>query len=80
MTKLSPRIDRLGWILIALAVIFFFIIPLPYYIYIFNNGDSVHEWGFIVWVFEGLGILMTFAFFVHQSSRKMNIETKQNPS
>ena len=80
MTKLSPRIDRLGWFLITLAVTFFFIIPLPYFIYIFNNGNSVQEWGLIVWVFEGLGILMVFAFFVHQTNRKKNIESKQTPS
>jgi peptidoglycan/LPS O-acetylase OafA/YrhL len=78
VTKLSPRIDRLGWILIALAITFYFVIPLPYYIATLNNSNSFPEWHFIVWVMQGLGIVMAFAFTIHQSNRKKDTETKPN--
>ncbi len=68
---MKPVIDRVGYILISLAVIFYVIIPLPYYVYIIAyNVVFPPEYRFAVWISQGLGILVTFAFTAYQTRRK----------
>jgi len=75
MNQLKPRIDRIGWILISLSVIFYFIIPLPYYVYTFSNHVySIPYSRFIVWVSQGLGILSAIAFGAYQIHRENHLK------
>jgi len=67
---MKPLLDRIGLILVSLAVTFSIIIPLPYYAYTyFNNVYFIPYWTFIVWIIRGLGILALLAFGVYQLRR-----------
>jgi len=68
--QLKPRIDRICWILAALAVTFSIIIPLPYYVYMYiHHVYFIPYWTFIVWVIRGLGILSLLALAAYQLFR-----------
>jgi hypothetical protein len=71
LTQLRPRVDRIGLVLISLALFFVFL-PVGYEVLMFPDGYSA--WVTVSLVLGGLSVL---AFVFYQSHRQNHMKNKQ---
>jgi hypothetical protein len=73
---LKPRVDRIGWILVFLTLFLYFILPIQWEIDTFLNFPNGAPQPFWVSISQGLAILASIAFGIHQINRHTHLQKR----